>query len=277
MAPKDDSQLEPPTFPTIGEDAEPENPEQGGEQERGAEDVNARIARLEEQLEAKDEQIQRLDSRYQDTVDRLMATPPQQHQPDDGGQRQPSVEELMSDLPDPVENGEGFRKELGKRLGSRLDSIETRFDQTAAQQTAQQRREKAWQDFQAQNTDLAEFPAEVNYAVNQEAQRLQSRGISLDDALERDRDRLFERIASNARSYLERLGVDPQNQGGDDEDGEGQGGGSGKRKRRGNGAQRTQVPGGTPGGVTNAGGEKKPSGKSFVKSLLEQQQADGLI
>lgn len=261
---EDDPKIEAPTFPPIGEDSPPESEpgsEPGSDQGETTED---RLARIEEQLASERESFREREQRQQDTIDRLMQgiQPQSTDQPQDRGGGGGSGDDVLADLPDPVEKPDEFKKSLGEKI----NGIHSEFRQSTAERDAQSRRERAWQNFQSRYSDLSDYPAEVNYAVNQEARRLQSRGASLDQALESD-DGLFERIAESTRDYLKNKGIEPGEQAA------GEDGGSGDK-----GSKPNRTAGVSAGSKGSGGSEKKPpQTKSFVKSLLEDQQANGLI
>lgn len=221
----------------------PEDIQAEHEEPKQEDEVEKRLKELEEQRERDRQEWSQRESRYQDTISRLVARP----------QESPTPEpQELPDPPDPVEKPKEFQSWLKQRDDQLMNRIESQQRQQSQASQQEQNLRQAWDQFMSDERyqDLADYPAEVNYAVVQEQRRLARQGLTVADAVSTDPESLYERIANKTREYLSNKGI-------------------GK-----DAPNRTQ---GVSGGTRPAKPSTPQTVKPLQKVILEQQMKDGLI
>jgi hypothetical protein len=168
----------------------------------------------------------------------LLSTPPQV---DPILPKVPTEQELFAGLPNPLDDQEGYARELAARLSKRQE-LQNQYDhqQNQQNQTRAQHLESLWEDFAQDYGDYADEPRDqLEFVIKKVADRARGRGINLDrymfTARERfmgdvvkEYDRVFgapeaeveaqpqqkQKRPRNARAVTQELGNDPDRSGG---------------------------------------------------------------
>lgn len=247
------------SFPPIGE---PEQPETSPESE-----AEARIRALEERFEQNQQAFNAERERWQQTVDRLIqAQAPRQQEPQQQQRQQQGID--FSDLPDPVDRPDDFKKALAQqfetainqRLTSTIDQFHT---QTTQARTVEQQLNDMWAKFQEDYSDLASKTVTLQGAAMAERNELQRRGVDPQQAMLADPDGFMRRVADRMRSELGMQAPAPQQQ-------------QQQQQQQPAPANRT---GGVGGGSNFSGGGKKSGNQPspFSDQLKKFQLDSGLI
>lgn len=247
------------TFPPIGEEEQPETPQET--------DVEARLRMMEERAEQDRQAFQEERNRWQQTVDRLIQSQPQQAAP----QPEPQQSVDFSDLPDPVDKPEEYKKalaqrfeqEMQKRLSSSFENYEQRQN---SQRTTAQQLDDVWNRFQQNYSDLAAKEITLKGAVLAEREAMQQRNIDPQQGILSDPDGFMERVASRMRNELGITNAPSPTQ-------------TTPPPASAPGQQQVNRTAGVGGGsnMNNSGGKKDKRPPAFSEQLKEMQLQNGLI
>lgn len=254
------------TFPPIGEEEAPTSEET---------DVEARIRQMEERFEANQAAFQEERARWQQTVDKLITQQaPRQEQTPPTPQAQPID---FSDLPDPVDKPEEFKKAMAQRFEQEMNQrMSQQFEQyqhrQTAQQTVSQQLDDVWTRFQGQHPDLAAKTITLQGAVLAERNAMQQRGIDPQRGILADPDGFMNNVAKRMRDELGMAAPEPTSQ----HQQPGSTPGAGQQQQQQQPANRTAGVGGAS--RVNGGGQGSGKGSpSFIDQLKKTQLDSGLI
>lgn len=199
-----------------------------------------------------------------------------------GGQQaqepsQPSPPELdLSDLPNPADSPEEYNRKLNEKLtdfnrkNQEFVQAQTQAAQQASQSSDQhtQRAAALWEDFRKKHPGLAQNETIVGAAAEKVAQRLNQRGVDVNQYMTAAEDQFFDEVVNEARSLFPNE-VQALESGGQQ---------TGEKSQ--DDPQRTAgIPGGQEsGGGTSAGGQ--PANEelgSLAEDLTKEQEKMGLL
>lgn len=249
------------TFPSIGEEETPATPDEDS--------VQAQLRKMEERFEQNQQAFEAERARWQQTVDRLIQTQ-QTLQPRQEPERPQQQPVDFSDLPDPVDKPDDFKKALAERferqMSERMTSTLSQYQQqNTQQQTRQQAFDAMWNKFQQDYADLADKTTTLKGAIISEREALQARGVDPQQAILADPDGFMQRVANSMRQELGTTAPEPQAPGS-----------APAQEPQRPAANRTGgVGGGTNTGGTGGGKAKQPP--QFSEQLKKMQLDSGLI
>lgn len=162
----------------------------------------------------------------------------------------------MSDLPDPVEKPDDFKKALADRMKAADEAGYSRFQSQAEQQSRYTQLESRFNQTYA---DLADRPTLLQAAASAEAQAMRAQGLDPTQAVFNDSDGFLARVAERMRRELN-VTTD-----------------GGETEKRGRSDRTRGVSAGSrkPGGAKRRGQSDEPTG--FVDELKKTQLESGLI
>lgn len=171
----------------------------------------------------------------------------------------------FDDLPDAVEDPEGYQKEVAKRVSEHNVAYQDYVDQrNKASAATEQRGEQLWNTFRTKYPEISENQKRVEFATNEVLEGAMSRGVDINKYVYGTQDAFFKDVADK---YGEIFGAEDKS--GDDD---GKDGKDDEPTRTGG------LPGGQEsGGKSSAGGSSDDEAGDMMNEVRELQVKDGIL
>lgn len=259
MAHEDDTDLPTPFPMTLGD---PDDIDGLGDQpvddgEGGEDSLEAQLEALRRQVADGQAGTKAMQDLYAQTLARSNASQPQ------GKPVEPPAAPSFDDLPDPVQDPEAFRTELGTRINKTLAH---NAQQLTTKLTSEQQRaanaDRLMTRFSERHADLAGRQALLYGVVAQEANRLRQQGVidPVSYAIANE-ETFLDSVAEKMRAELGESAVN----------------GSKHSKGKAPGKTQQRTAGVSSGAPASGGKAPAPKPTGFNDQLLKTQQANGLI
>jgi len=166
-------------------------------------DLDPAIVGLQEQLDGLETSHKEERTFLQNTILELSQRPPSVAAPAAAALKPVPTELDFSDLPDPVEDKEGFYKKLGSSVS---DYINQHTVATTNAVTNQQATQNGLADlnnrFSRDYKELSQKPAIFHAVVAQEVKKIQNRGVNAQQVMFADPDKFLKTVATTMRNEL---------------------------------------------------------------------------
>lgn len=255
-----DSVPQGPAYPNLGADDEGNDEFLPGFKSRQeAEDFIRDARSLREDFDKLRDETGEREQRDRETINRLIAG--QQAPRHEPARQEPSLDQQLEALPDPVERPEEFKRGLAGLIKSQ---VETGTQRVTNQSTRQTQLSGLYDRFKTENPDFAPYEEIIEGVARREAQALSANGSNPQDAILADPDGFLSRVKNGVSKRLESYGVKP--------------GGKGKNEGDGDGDPPPNRTDGVSGGsqpASRGNGAAPPS--TFAKEMQKMQEETGFF